>query len=378
VYAVAVVGVGAVLVVVGSLLLSKLSRPEVRIGSVVTLSPAQADVKLMTTGYVVPMRKATVATKVLARIETINVREGEDVKEGQLLATLEASDVRAQVAEARAALKTTEARVSAAKASLADAKLKRDREQQLFASAAVTRASVEAAESTFEVAAANVEAAIADVATAQARLENAQSFLANTRVVAPFAGRITRKLVEEGEVPAAAAGVPGGVVELVDFASLVVEADVSEGRISQVQLGGPAEITLDAYPTRRLRGEVHEIRPTVDRQKATVLTRVKFIDPTEGVLPQMSARVLLLGEKISDEKLREPAKVVVPETAVTERAGERYVFVVSEGRVRLTPVTVGQKVGQSLEVKAGPAPGTKIVLEPPSSLADGDAVKEKT
>jgi HlyD family secretion protein len=361
----------------GSWVMTKLTRPTVRIGEVVTITPAQADVKLMATGYVVPLRKATVASKLVARVATIKVSEGQDVKEGQVLAELEADDVRAGVAEARAAFKTAEARVSAARASLNESKLQLGREKALFASAASSQAALDASQSRHEVAQANLEAAEADVATARARWDNAESSLRNASIVAPFAGRITKKLSEVGEVPGSIVGGVGGVVELVDFSSLVVEVDVSEGRIAQVQLGGPAEISLDAYPTRRLRGQVSEIRPTVDRQKATVLTRVKFMDSIEGVLPQMAARVMLLGKEISEESLKEPAKVVVPVSAVVERSGATFVFTVSEGKVRLTQVTVGAVLGESREITSGPAPGTKIVVDPPASLSDGDAIKEK-
>jgi HlyD family secretion protein len=356
---------------------SKLTRPQVRVGQVLTLSPAQGDVKLMTTGYVVPLRRAVVASKLIGRVEKILVHEGQDVQEGELLAELEAADTRAMAAEARASLQTAQARVLAAKAAVNDAKLQLDRERALFQNAATSQAVLDAAQSRYEVAAANLQAAVADVSMAVARRDNADSALRNTRIMAPFAGRVVRKMAEVGEVPSSTTMGPGGVVELVDFSSLVVEADVSEGRISQVQVGAPAEITLDAHPTRRLRGQVTEIRPTVDRQKATVLTRVKFQDPVEGVLPQMSAKVLLLGQELSEESLREPAKVVVPSNAVTERNGGTFVFVVTEGKARLVPVKLGATLGENREVKQGPSPGTKIIIDPPASLSDGASIKEK-
>jgi|GEM_PF-5313322 len=116
-------------------------------------------------------------------------------------------------------------------------------------------------------------------------------------------------------------------------------------------------------------------RRWIDRRR--VLTRVKFVDPAPGVLPQMAAKVLFLNRALDEQKLKEPPKTVVPASAVIERGGAKNVFVLSEGRVHLTPVAVGERLGEALELKQGPVPGTKVVLQPPPSLGDGDAVKEK-
>src|SRR5262249_33518238 len=154
-------------------------------------------------------------------------------------------------------------------------------------------AALDTAQSRFEVAEATLKAAEAEVKSAAARYANAQVALKNTRIIAPFDGRVVRKLAEAGEVPTTVyQSSVNGIIELIDFSSLVVEADVSESRIGSIKLDDPAEITLDAFPNKRLRGQVSEIRPTVDRQKATVLTRVKFVDPVPEVLPQMAGKVL--------------------------------------------------------------------------------------
>lgn len=374
--AVAVTGFIAIILVL-STVAGRVTRPQVRVSAVETVSPAQASVTVMSTGYVTPQRRALVAPRIVGRIATIHVHEGERLAEGQLIAELESADSRAGVAEWRAALKTAVARVARARAGLEEARLQLERERGLHGAGASSQATLETAKSRHDVAEADVQAAEAEVATAAARLDTAETVLRDTRILAPFAGRVVRKLAEVGEVPLGGAGGPGGVVELVDFESLVVEADVSEGRIAQVKLDGPAEITLDAFPTQRHRGRVSEIRPTVDRQKATVLTRVKFEDSIEGVLPQMAARVLFLSQELSPQALTEAAKVVVPASAVVERQGASFVFVVSEGRARLAPVVVGASLGDGREIKQGPPPGTKIVVDPPASLSDGDAVKEK-
>jgi multidrug resistance efflux pump len=84
------------------------------------------------------------------------------------------------------------------------------------------------------------------------------------------------------------------IVTIADMSSLEVEADVSESQIQRVKIGQRCEITLDAYPDKRYEGTVNKIVPTVDRAKATVLTRVKFNEIDASVIPEMSAKVRFL------------------------------------------------------------------------------------
>ena len=167
------------------------------------------------------------------------------------------------------------------------------------------------------------------------------------------------------------------VLEIADFASLVVETDVPEGRLSLVKPGSPCEIVLDAYPSRRYRGETLEIGRRVNRAKATVVVKVKFVDATEGVLPDMSARTAFLTEALSADAMKEPPKRVVPTSAVTERNGSKVVFVLDAGQVRVVPVTVGLPFGGGLELVDGPASGTRVVQNPAAELSAGQRVKEK-
>lgn len=357
----------------------RLVRPVVALTEVALISPAQSEVKLIASGYVVPMRKAVVASKQPGRLEAVLVKEGDEVHQGQLLATLESGDLRAAVNDARAALVGARAKVAASRATLADTKVQLNREKRLLAPGASTQASVDSAQSRHDVAAATLAASEAEAESAAARLRNAEVALSNTRITAPFDGRVVRKIAEVGEVPTAIyQSSAGGVVEVVDFSSLVVEADVSENRMATVSVGEPAEIVLDAFPGQRFRGEVTELRPTVDRQKATVLTRVKFVDLVSGVFPQMAAKVSFLSRPLDPDKLKEPPKKVVPVSSVVMLGGARAIFLFSEGRVHATPVVLGEQLGEAVELKQGPPPGTRIVARPPPSLRDGDAVKEKS
>ena len=178
-------------------------------------------------------------------------------------------------------------------------------------------------------------------------------------------------------VLAAMVGVIGAaVVTMADMNTLEVEADVSEASVGKVKIDQPCEIQLDALPGERFRGLVTRTVPTVDRAKATVNVKVRFVDKDARVLPEMSAKVAFLSKE-TPEAERTPRTVVAP-AAVTERAGSKVVFVVREGRVVQVALQTGAMLGEVLEVKQGQGsslkPGDKVVLKPSEKLHDGAAV----
>ena len=115
----------------------------------------------------------------------------------------------------------------------------------------------------------------------------------------------------------------------------------------------------------------------VDRAKATVMVKVKFIDGMDDVLPDMSARTSFLSQPLTEVAARQAPKNIVPASSVVERNGQKYVFVVDDDAVRLAPVRIGAPFGSGFELVDGPRPGTRIVADPPDRLADGQRVKEK-
>src|SRR5262249_59552249 len=114
----------------------------VQVEEIIPVSQAKAEVRAMASGEVVPLRHAAVASRQPGRLEKVLVREGEEVKEGQLLATLESDDVRAALNEARAAGAMAEARAAGAKASLAEAKLALSRESRLHKAGSTSAAAL--------------------------------------------------------------------------------------------------------------------------------------------------------------------------------------------------------------------------------------------
>lgn len=360
----------------------RLFAPEVETATVALITPAQGAQLLVATGYVVPQRKANISPRIGGRVAKIFVEDGTVVKAGQVIAVLEDADYRAQLMQAQADVKAAQAREKRAEVDLQDAQRQYDREQIVQAKGVSTPAALDAATARLGSAKAALAAAEADVAAARARVEVARVNLENCYVRAPFDGRITQKLTDVGEIvfgftSAGNAG-SGGIASLADFGTLQVEADVSESQVARLTIGTPAEIVLDAFPDRRYRGKVAEVRPRVDRAKATVTVKVAFVDEAKDVLPDMGAKVTFLSRPLDEAAQKAPPSPAVSADAVVERGETKALFVVQPNdTVKSVPVVTGPPVGGLVSLREGPAPGTRVVRSPPPDLKDGMRIKEK-
>ncbi len=347
---------------------------DVELGSVTLMSPAQNDVTLVATGYVYTRKKAAVAPKTTGRLARLFVDEGSVVKEGQLIGELESADAQAQLAQVRADIAAARAKVERARADVEDARIKFDREDALLKKGAGTQGAFDDAKARVSTARAQLAAAEADVRAVEARQQAAAVLLENTRVKAPFAGTVVRKLAEVGElIPPSGVG----IVTLADLGNLEVQADVSESQFGKVKVGTSTEILLDAFPDKRFRGEVSEIRQTVDRAKASVTVKVKFSDPTSGVLPDMAAKVSFLSKPLDAEALKAAPKLAVPADAVVRRSGRAMLLTIDDDHVHEVVVTLGGAMGSLVELTDGPSPGTHVIRHPDDRLKEGSSVKEK-
>ena len=343
----------------------------------VTMSyPSQAYTELNATGYVVAQRKAAVASKATGRLVWLGVEEGSRVKEGDIIARLENLDVKATREQAAANLQVAKANLEQGLAELRDAETALKRSEDLLAQGFVSRASHDIAVARQDKARANIASLQAGIAAAQANLRGTDVAVEQTLIRAPFDGVVLTKAANVGDVVtpfSSALDAKGAVVTMADMSTLEVEADVSESNLSRVRIGQPVEIQLDALPDMRFRGVVARTVPTVDRAKATVMTKIRFLEADARVLPEMSAKVAFLTQEISDAD-RAP-RVALNVAALTTRAGRSVVFVVRDDKVAEVPVETGAKMGEQVEIRSGPQPGEKVVLRPGAKLRDGAAVK---
>lgn len=374
---------------------SSLATPEVHLGEVALVSPVQSQVQLTATGYVVALVYAKVASRVPGRIAELLVDEGQTIEKGAVVARLEDVDFKTQLATARARAASARARIAVARASLVEIKVQIDRERPMVDKGVTAKATLDDLEARRGSAEAAVRASEAEAMAADADVKALEVQLGSYEIITPISGTVVDKLVKVGEGVSPGFGTPG-VIEVIDLTSLVVEVDVPEGRLSQVVVDAPCEIVLDAYPTRRYRGAVKEIGRRVNRSKATVPVKIRFVDLADGrpvpggkpetgepagarkpeILPDMAARVSFLTSTIDPATLDTPPRLTVPAGAVVQRNGRDVVFVVDEGETRMTPVALGPASGDGRELVTKLPPGTKVVLDPPADLGDGQKVKE--
>ena len=348
---------------------------QVEVAAVTQAYPSQANTQLNATGYVVAQRKAAVASKATGRLEWLGVREGSVVRENEVLARLENKDMMAALQQAQANVALTQANLEQGEAEMRDAQRALDRSRDLLQKNFVSAAAHDVAVARHEKARAVINGLKASIAVAQANVRAAQVSVDQTLIRAPFDGVILTKNANVGDVItpfSSATGSQAAVVTMADMNTLEVEADVSEASVGKVKAEQPCEIQLDALPGERFRGVVTRTVPTVDRAKATVNVKVRFVDKDVRILPEMSAKVAFLSKE-TPEAERAP-RTVVSLAALVERDGRKVVFVVREGKAVQVALQTGAAYGEALEVKQGLKPGDKVVLKPSEKLRDGAVV----
>jgi RND family efflux transporter MFP subunit len=250
------------------------------------------------------------------------------------------------------------------------------RNEELVEKNFISRSALDNAKARLDRAQAGVASAQANLNAAIANARNARVSVDYTQIRAPFDGVILSKSANVGDLVtpfSSATDSKGAVVTMADMSTLEVEADVSESSLAKVHVGQPAEIVLDALPDTRFRGHISRMVPTVDRAKATVMTKVRFdaIDPR--ILPEMSAKVSFLSQEVTADQ-QKPLLAVNPD-ALSQRDGRTVVFVMREGHAVAVPVTPGVKVGDATSVTGDVKSGDKVVAKPAPSLQSGALVK---
>lgn len=357
------------------------SAIEVETTSVVFMYPSQANALLTASGYVVAHRKAAIASKGTGKLVLLNVEEGDVVKKNDVIARIEFADVEASYAQTKAALNVAKATLEQADAEQYEAQKIFERIKPLYAAQLISQQEYETAEARVKRANASISGANAGIVAAEANVSALEVQMENTYIRAPFDGTILNKNAEVGEIVApfaASANSRGAVVTIADMKSIEVEADVSESNIERIAIGNPCEIILDAIPKKRYRGYVHKIVPTADRAKATVLTKIRFVEYDNRVLPEMSAKISLLNENDTAKTNADTQPILtVRQEAVAERNGKKIVFILRENTVEETNVHLGQTMGGMYEVISGLTANDKVVVRPDEKLKSGIKVKVK-
>ena len=336
---------------------------------------------LNASGYVTARREATVSSKVTGKVVTVNVEEGMKIKEGQIVARLDDTNVTVSLKLAQAQREATKASMDETRVRLNEAQKELDRQQYLTTRKFASQAEKDTAEATVMALKAKLQQQQSEVAVAQRTVESWEQQFEDTIIRAPFAGIVTSKNAQPGEMisPMSSGGFTRtGICTVVDMDSLEIEIDVNESYINRVVAGQAVDATLDAYPDWKIPCKVIAIIPTADRQKSTVRVRVGFDKLDPKILPEMSAKVAFRETpKPAGEVAAKTGPVyIVPKSAVSDENGRQVVFVIKNNTAERRAVTVQKIDGDDANLSAGVAPGERVSTERVEGLADGVAVKE--
>jgi RND family efflux transporter MFP subunit len=306
---------------------------------VATVAPQSLSRSLPLSGSISPIVTATLKSKVGGEVELVPLREGQDVREGEVLARIDTRNLQAQYDRQVAA-------VERAKADLDLATLNRDKNRVLLEKHYISQNTYEATESAYAGMVANLKLAEADARLAKISLEDAV-------VRAPFAGTIAKRHVQPGEK----VSMDSNIVTLVDLRQMVLEAAVPAADIPAVRIGQPARFRVGGFGAREFTGEVQRINPvTADGSRAITLY-IAVANPERTLKGGMFAQGALTLEQ------SEPV-LAVPQRAVHEEAGAAYVYTLRDDKIVRTAVKVGAaSPGSTLvEVREGLAAGDRVII----------------
>jgi HlyD family secretion protein len=378
---------------------------------------------LSATGYIVAHHTINVNSKVTGRLAWIGVEKGDRVKEGQVLVRLEDEEFHASYRQAQGAVENARAyleelqhgsrpeetaqaqhNLDEARATLANDKLTLDRTKELAAGGVVSRQQLDDATAKFEAdqqRANSLEKAFqlskigprpeelaraqGALTQAQGQLEYAKSQLDATVIRAPVTGTILDRTAEKGELvtsgfaSTAAGGPQGSVVSLADLNDLQVELDIAQSDFARLGPTQKAVVTTDAYPDKQYDGQIAQISPEANRQKATVQVKVQVINPGKypdvQLRPEMNATVRFLAND-KPKNSKDPSGVFVPSTAMRDRDGKKIVYLAYNGKVLARQVHVVSQRADGALVD-GLVGGESVITTAPPTLKDGDKIKIK-
>ena len=374
---------------------------------------------LQAAGYVVPHYRIEVASKVVGRVKWMGVEKGDKVKGGQEIVRLEDDEYQARLLESVGTLESlkaslnelragsrpeeidrAEADLAEAKAQLQQARIDFDRAKQLRDDGVVAEADYDESRYRFEGLVNRVESlgktlellqigprqedidsAVADVKRAEGMVAYNRTIVAATVIRAPVTGTVLERNIEVGELVTTGfvgeRGAKGYVVAMADLEDIQVELDISQDDFARVFMNQRAIVTTDAYRDREYQGEVVEISPEADRQKATVQVKVQILEPDDLVRPEMNANVAFLARSdgtAGSESQGSAARVRIPPAALIDG---NSVFLVVQDRAVRHPVRVMRTTSEGVEIEQGLSGGEDVILSPPEDLEDGDSVERK-
>ena len=399
-----VIGV-AVLAILGVVLMGSIRSRDKNVAKVTTAKVDKVDLvaKVTANGKIQAQKKVDLSALVMGQVVNLAVKEGDQVKKGQLLLQIDKAQLAAGVAGAEASLAAMRNDVQGARANAAQAKSEYERAKQNHNANILSEADLQKAKSTWDASEANVSALEERFRSTGASLAASRDSLSKTTVVAPLAGVVTALPIKEGEVTVIGTMNNAGTQLLTISDMSLVEAVmmVDETSVPQVKIGQMANLNIDAYPGRTFKGTVTDVGSspimkndpdllslTANSEAINFKVRIRLEDPPATIRPGFSVTAdIVTGKKENATAIPIQALVVrdvpAPKDAKAKPATgrpqtEEGVYVVNkDGKLGFSKVETGIAGELMIEVKNGVKPGDQIVTGPFKTLRqvkEGDKV----
>lgn len=328
--------------------------------------PAKGDItaQLTVVGNLIGAQTVDVVPRTAGRLVSMNVKLGDRVARGQLLAKIEDQEINEQVKQAEASFEVAQATIRQREADLKFAQVNLERSQNLFQRQLLPRQSLDDAEARQAAAAAQLDLARAQFQQAQARLEELRIAKGNTNIVSPVNGFVGKRNMD----PGAWASQQAPVASVVDISSVRLVANVVEKDLRLVNAGDPAAVSVDAFPGETFKGRIARVAPVLDPATRTAEIEIEVPNADFRLKPGMYARMSVTIESRSGATL-------VPKAAVVDYDGARGVFTLSaENKAKFRPLEIGIEDAERVEVRNGLTGDDTLVTGGAAALRENDTL----
>jgi len=328
--------------------------------------PTTGDIsaELNVVGSLIGATTVDIVPRTGGRLVAVNVKLGDRVTRGQLLAKIEDQEIREQVKQAEASHQVAEATIRQREADLKFADVNLERSKSLFERQLLPRQSLDDAEARSAAATAQLDLARAQYSQTQARLEELRINLDNTSITSPVNGFVGRRNVDPGAWASNAAP----VVSVVDISSVRLVANVVEKDLRLVTVGDPARVQVDAFPGETFAGQIARVAPVLDPATRTAEIEIEVPNSDFRLKPGMYAR---MGVTIENRK----GTTLVPKASVVDYDNKRGVFTMTaENKARFVPIETGIEDAQHVEVRGGITTSDTLVTAGAAALRENDTL----
>jgi len=335
--------------------------------------------QILVVGNLIGEATVQVVPRVNGRLQSVDVKLGDPVRRGQLIARVEDREIQEQVRQAEASYQVSQASIRQRDADLKLAKTNLDRSKNLYERQLLPQQTYDDTQARYEAALAQIDLARAQFEQAKARLDELKITLSNTLIVSPVDGFVGKRFLD----PGAFASTNAPIASVVDISLVRMVANLVERDVRRVPAGTRAQVEVDAFPGEKFAGRVSRVAPVFDPATRTAEMEIEVPNPGFRLKPGMYARVQLTVDTRADA-------LTIPRAALIAIDGKNGVFVAVQPEAqpaattsggqqapltaRFLPVEVGIRDGEHIEITSGLKDGAKVITTGAGALKDGDRV----